>query len=68
MIPESSPRLASTLFLVLLPPRNRVLEKLIVTQISKKYPAFHGTRTLLNVFIRVHHWKIFVLTSILILT
>jgi hypothetical protein len=33
------------------------LEKLIVTQLVKKFPAFYGTRRFITVFTRAHHWS-----------
>jgi len=30
-----------------------LLEKLIVAQVVKKFPAFYGTRTIINVFTRI---------------
>jgi hypothetical protein len=33
-----------------------LLEKLIVTQIVKKFPVFYGTRRFITVFTRAHHW------------
>jgi hypothetical protein len=42
-----------------LTPWNRVLlEKLIVTQLVKKFPAFYGTRRFITVFKRAHHWSL----------
>jgi hypothetical protein len=38
-----------------LPPRSRVfLEKLIVTQLVKAFPAFYGTQRFITVFTRAH--------------
>jgi hypothetical protein len=33
-----------------------LLQKVIVTQLIKKYPAFHGTRMFITVCPRAHHW------------
>lgn len=33
-----------------------IVDKLIVGQIVKKFPAFHGTRTLTTTFIRTQYW------------
>jgi len=33
-----------------------LLEKLIVTQLVKKSPAFYGSRRFITVFIRDRHW------------
>jgi len=41
-----------------LTPWNRVLEKLIVTKLIKKYPAFYGTRRYITVFTRARHWSL----------
>jgi len=39
-------------------PRSRVLlEKLIVTQLVRKFPAFYGTRRFITVFIKAHKRK-----------
>jgi hypothetical protein len=46
--PLASDRLPST-------PWSRVLEKLIVDQLVKKFPAFHGTRRFITVFTRTRH-------------
>jgi len=35
---------------------SRVLEKLIITQPIKKFPAFYGTKRFITVFTRVRHW------------
>jgi hypothetical protein len=40
------------------PPRSRVLEKLIITQLVKKFPAFYGTRSFITVFTRALHWSL----------
>jgi hypothetical protein len=34
------------------------LEKLIVTQLIKKFPAFHGAWRFITVFTRTHHWSL----------
>jgi len=34
------------------------LEKLIVTQLVKKFPAFYGRRMLITVFTRARHWSL----------
>jgi len=34
------------------------LEKLIVTQLIKKFVAFCGTRRFITVFTRAHHWSL----------
>jgi hypothetical protein len=40
-------------------PRSRVLlEKLTVTQLVKKFPAFYGTRRFITVFTRSSHWSL----------
>jgi len=40
----------------LTPCRRAFLEKLIVTQLVKKFPALHGTRRFITVFTRSSHW------------
>jgi hypothetical protein len=46
-----------TLSNVQLTPWGRVLlEKLIVTQLVKKFPAFYGSQMFIAVFTRAHHW------------
>jgi hypothetical protein len=35
-----------------------LLEKLTVTQLANKSPAFHGTRRFITVFIRIQHWSL----------
>jgi len=40
-----------------LTPWSRVLEKMIVTQLVKKFTAFYGTRRFITVFTRLHHWS-----------
>jgi len=41
-------------------PGNKVLlEKLIVTQLVKKFLAIHGTRRFITVFTRSRHWSLF---------
>jgi len=37
---------------------NGVLEKLTVTQLVKKFPAFYGTRMLSIVFTRTRYWPL----------
>jgi len=37
-------------------PWNRVLMKLFVIQLFKKFPAFYGTRNLCTMSITVYHW------------
>jgi len=37
---------------------DRVLEKLIVTQLVKRFPAFYGTRRFITVFARARHWPL----------
>jgi hypothetical protein len=40
-------------------PWSRVLlEKLIVAQPVKKFPAFYGIRRFITVFTRDHHWSL----------
>jgi hypothetical protein len=40
-------------------PLNKVLiEKLTVTHLVKKYPAFHGIRRFITVFTTAHHWSL----------
>jgi hypothetical protein len=34
------------------------LEKLIVTQLVKKFPDFYGTRRFITMFTRVCHWSL----------
>jgi hypothetical protein len=34
-----------------------LLEKLIVTQLDKIFPAFYGTHMFITAFIIVHHWS-----------
>jgi len=42
-----------------LTPWNRILlEKLLVTQLVKKFPAFYGIRKFITVFTRVRHWSL----------
>jgi hypothetical protein len=42
-----------------LTPWSRVcLEKLVVTQLVKKFPAFYGTRRFITVFTRARHWSL----------
>jgi hypothetical protein len=41
------------------PWRKVLLEKLTVTQLVKKFPAFNGTLRFNTVFIRVRHWSLF---------
>jgi hypothetical protein len=41
-----------------LTPCSRVLEKLTVTQLVKKLPAFYGTRMSITVFITARHWSL----------
>jgi hypothetical protein len=36
-------------------PWSRVLEKLVVTQLVRKFPAFSGTRRFITVFTEAHH-------------
>jgi len=36
-----------------------LLEKLIVTQIVKNFPAFYGTQRFITVFTRACHWSLF---------
>jgi len=36
-----------------------LLEKLIVTQLVKKFPAFNGTRMFITVFRTAHHWSLY---------
>jgi hypothetical protein len=38
--------------------RNRVLEKLTVTQLVKKFPALYGTRRFITVFTTAGHWSL----------
>jgi hypothetical protein len=35
-----------------------VLDKLIVTQIVKKFPAFYGTRRFITVITTARHWSL----------
>jgi hypothetical protein len=35
-----------------------LLEKLIVTQIVKKLPAFYGTRMFVTVYTKDRHWSV----------
>jgi hypothetical protein len=35
-----------------------LLEKLIVTQLVKKFPAFYGTQKFITVFTTAHHWSL----------
>jgi len=35
-----------------------LLEKLTVTQLAKKVPAFYGNRRLITVFTRARHWTL----------
>jgi hypothetical protein len=35
-----------------------VSEKLTVTQLVNKFPTFCGTRNLITVFTRTHHWSL----------
>jgi hypothetical protein len=44
-------------FTIQLMPWNRVLEKLIVTQLVKKFLAFYGTPKFISVFTRAQHWS-----------
>jgi len=37
-------------------PWSRVLEKLIVNQLVKKFPTFCGTRRFITMFTRAFHW------------
>jgi hypothetical protein len=39
----------------LIPWSRVLLEKLKVTQLVKKFPAFYGTHRFITVFIRAHH-------------
>jgi hypothetical protein len=41
-----------------LTPRSRVLEKLIVTYLVKKFPNFYGTQNFHSVFTRARHWSL----------
>jgi hypothetical protein len=36
-----------------------ILEKLIVTQLVKKFPDFYGTRRFITVFIEASHWILY---------
>jgi len=38
--------------------RSRVLGKLTVTQLVKKFPACYGTRSLITVFTRARQWSL----------
>jgi len=42
----------------LLTPWSRVLQKLVVTQLVKKFPTFYGTWRFIIVFTRFHHWSL----------
>jgi hypothetical protein len=47
-----------SLYFLLITPWCRILfEKLIVTQLVKKYPAY-GTRRFITVFTKAHHWTL----------
>jgi len=35
----------------------QILDKLIVAQLVKKFPAFYGTWRLISVFTRICHWS-----------
>jgi hypothetical protein len=35
-----------------------ILEKLVVTQVVEKFPAFHGTGSFITVFTRSCHWSL----------
>jgi hypothetical protein len=41
-----------------LTPWSKVLEKLIVTQLTKKFLAFYGTRNFVTVFTTARHWSL----------
>jgi hypothetical protein len=44
---------------IMMTPRNRVLlEKLIVSQLVKKFLAFYGSRKFITVFARARHWAV----------
>jgi hypothetical protein len=42
----------------LTPWRRVLMKKLTVTQLVKKFPAFYGTRRIINVFTRACHWSL----------
>jgi len=37
--------------------RSRVLEKLTIAHVVKKFPAFNGTQSFITVFKRLRHWN-----------
>jgi hypothetical protein len=39
----------------LTPWKRVLLEKLIITQLAKKFPAFYGTQRFITIFTRIHH-------------
>jgi len=41
-----------------LTPLSRVLEKLIVTQLVKEFPACYGIRKFITMFTRPRHWSV----------
>jgi hypothetical protein len=41
-----------------LTPWSRVLEKLTVTQLVKKFPTFYGTQMFITVSTRAYHWSL----------
>jgi hypothetical protein len=52
----------STILELLLSPQalwSRLLEKLIVTQLVKKFLVFYGTRRFITVFTRARHWSLY---------
>jgi hypothetical protein len=49
---------AVTLYIRALTSRSKVLEKLVVTQLVKKFPTFYETRRFITVFTRARHWSL----------
>jgi hypothetical protein len=42
-----------------LTPWSKVHQKLTVTQVVKKFPAFLGTQSFITIFTRAHHWSLY---------
>jgi hypothetical protein len=53
--PYETEAFTSTLTLILAPCSRALLEKLIGTQVGKKFPAFYGTRMLITAFTSARH-------------
>jgi hypothetical protein len=56
--PENSPWIKIIITIIIRPCSRVLLEKLTVTQLVKKFPAFYETRRFITVLIRTRHWSL----------